>query len=219
MNRSLPFIIVGAVALILCGSGVMLYRAKRLPAPTAATDGEKTADLHMRGDAKAPVTLEEFGDFQCPPCGKVAAALHEIEKDYGSKLRVIFHQFPLAMHAHAREAAIASEAAHKQDRFWEMHDILYKEQDVWSKSLDVPFLINSYAAKIGLDVERFKKDLKDPAVAARVDADQQIGLSRGVLSTPTIFINKTPLPPTSLNPPAIRAAIDEALKATPTPKP
>ena len=216
MNRSLPFIIVGAVALILGGSGIMLYRAKRLPAPTAV-EGENTAGLHVRGDAKAPVTLEEFGDFQCPPCGKVAAALHEIEKDYGSKLRVIFRQFPLEMHAHAREAALASEAAHKQNRFWEMHDILYAEQDVWSKSLDVPFLMNSYAAKIGLDVERFKNDLKDPAVAARVDADQQGGLSRGVLSTPTIFINKTPLPPTSLNPTAIRAAIDEALKATPKP--
>ena len=216
MNRSLPFLIVGAVALILCGSGIMLYRAKRLPAPTAA-EGENTAGLHIRGDARAPVTLEEFGDFQCPPCGKVAAALHEIEKDYGSKLRVIFHQFPLEMHAHAREAALASEAAHKQNKFWEMHDILYAEQDVWSKSLDVPFLFNSYAAKIGLDVERFKNDLKDPAIAARVDADQQGGLARGVLSTPTIFINKTPLPPTSLNAPAIRAAIDEALKATPKP--
>jgi protein-disulfide isomerase len=217
MNRSLPFIIVGAVALILCGSGIMLYRAKRLPAPTAASDGENTAGLHMRGEAKAPVTLEEFGDFECPPCGKVAAALLEIEKDYGSRLRVIFHQFPLAMHAHSREAAIASEAAHNQNRFWEMHDILYTEQGVWSKSLDVPFLFNSYAAKIGLDVERFKKDLKDPAVAARVDADQTVGLARGVLSTPTIFINKTPVPPTSLNPTAIRAAIDEALKATPKP--
>jgi protein-disulfide isomerase len=217
MKRALPFIIVGAVAFILCGSLIMLYRAKRLPVPTAAAGEENTPGLHVRGEARAPVTLEEFGDFQCPPCGRVAADLKEIEKDYGSRLRVIFHQFPLEMHAHAREAALVSEAADRQHRFWEMHDLLYQEQAVWSKATDVPALFKEYAGKIGLDIERFEKDLKDPALVTKVDADQQLGLSRGVGSTPTLFINKTVVPPTSLNAPAIRAAIDEALKEKPKP--
>jgi protein-disulfide isomerase len=217
MKRALPFIIVGTVAFILCGSLVMLYRAKRLPVPTAGTGGEDTAGLHVRGEAKAPVTLEEFGDFQCPPCGRVSADLKEIEKDYGARLRVIFHQFPLEMHAHAREAALVSEAADRQHRFWEMHDILYTEQAVWSKADNVPALFKEYAGKIGLDLERFEKDLKDPALVTKVDADQKLGLSRGVQSTPTLFINKTVVPATSLNAPAIRAAIDEALKEKPKP--
>ena len=212
MKRYLPFIIVGAVALILAGSLIMLYRAKRLSGPTAGTGPENTPGLHVRGEPTAPVTLEEFGDFECPPCGKVADALLQIEKDYGPKLRVIFHQFPLAMHAHADDAALASEAADLQHRFWEMHDQLYREQAVWSKSADVPSLFREYAQKIGLDVERFEKDMRSPEVRARVDSSQKLGLSRGVTSTPTLFINKTALPATSLNPPAIHAAIDEALK-------
>jgi protein-disulfide isomerase len=159
----------------------------------------------------------EFGDFQCPPCGRVAKDLKEIEKDYGSRLRVIFHQFPLDMHAHAREAAFASEAADRQHRFWEMHDMLYQEQETWSKAADVPALFREYAGKIGLDLERFEKDIKDPEVAAKVDADQKVGLARGVASTPTLFINKTLVPATSLNSTAVRQAIDEALKEKPKP--
>lgn len=212
MRRYLPFIIVGAVAVILAGSLFMLYRAKRLPVPTAGGGQEETAGLHVRGEASAPVTLEEFGDFECPPCGKIAEALLQIEKDYGPKLRVIFRQFPLEMHAHAREAAWASEAANNQHKFWEMHDLLYKEQAVWSKAADVPAVFKEYARKIGLDVERFEKDIASTEVRARVDADQKLGLSRGVTSTPTLFINNTVLPATSLNSPAIHAAIDEALK-------
>ena len=216
MKRYLPFLIVGAVALITFGSGLMLYRANVLAEPTAAKDSGASA-LHVRGNAKAPVTLEEFGDFECPPCALMSAALHEIEKDYGAKLRVIFRQFPLAMHPHAREAAIASEAAHLQGKFWEMHDLLYREQAAWSKAADVPAMFATYAATLGLNVERFKKDLQSPETNARVTADHEHGLSRGVHSTPTIFINNTVLPSTSTNPAAVRAAIDAALKEKPKP--
>lgn len=211
MKRYLPFVIVAAVALVAFGSGLTLYRAKRLPPPTAAKDSGASA-LHVRGDAKAPVTLEEFGDFQCPPCAMMSTSLQQLEKEYGAKLRVIFRHFPLASHAHAREAALASEAAHLQGRFWEMHDLLYREQAAWSKAPDVPLLFGAYAGKLGLDVERFKKDMQSPETNARVKADQEHGTSRGVTSTPTLFLNNTVLPATSLNPPALHTAIDEALK-------
>jgi protein-disulfide isomerase len=173
--------------------------------------------MHVKGDAKALVTLEEFGDFECPPCAKMSEALHQLENDYHGKLRIIFRHFPLAMHPHAREAGAASEAAHLQGKFWEMHDLLYKEQAVWSKAADVPALFNSYAVKLGLDLERFKKDMQNPETAARVTKDNEEGKSRGVTSTPTIFINNTALPPTSTNPPGVRAAIEAALKPKPTP--
>ena len=215
MRRSLPFLIVAAVALITFGTGWTLYRAKRPPAATGATNEASSSRVHVRGEANAPVTLEEFGDFECPPCSLMSGAIHELEKEYGSKLRVIFRQFPLPVHKHARPAALASEAAHLQGRFWEMHDLLYKEQAVWSKADDVPALFNSYAGTLGLDLERFKKDMQSPEVAARVTADHEEGTSRLVTGTPTIFINNTVVPPASLNPAGLHAAIDAALKEPP----
>lgn len=211
MKRYLPFLIVVAVALITVGTGLALYRSHQLPTPTAAKDSVDSG-LHIRGDGKALVTLEEFGDFECPPCAKMSEALHQLEKDYHGKLRIIFRHFPLAMHPHAREAAIAAEAAHAQGKFWEMHDLLYEKQAQWSKAADVPSLFHGFAGQLGLDVERFKKDLANPELAARVTADAELGKSRSVTSTPTIFVNNTALPPTSTNPPGVRAAIEAALK-------
>jgi protein-disulfide isomerase len=214
MKRYLPFLIVLAVALITVGTGLALYRSHQLPTPTAAKDSADSG-LHVRGDGKALVTLEEFGDFECPPCAKMSEALHQLEKDYHGKLRIIFRHFPLAMHPHAREAAIAAEAAHAQGKFWEMHDLLYEKQAQWSKDVNVSSLFHSFAGELGLDVERFKKDMASPELAARVTADQELGKSRSVTSTPTIFINNTALPPTSTNPPGVRAAIEAAIKEKP----
>jgi protein-disulfide isomerase len=161
------------------------------------------------------VTIEEFGDFQCPPCAGMAALLKKEEEEYGERLRVIFHHFPLVNHAHAREAAHAAEAADLQGKFWEMHDLLYKEQTVWSKAELVPPLLEGYAKSIGLDAERFEKDMKDPKVIERVDADQKLGTSRGVTSTPTLFINEVVLPADQINPIGVKKAIETALNGKP----
>jgi len=141
----------------------------------------------------------------------MSGVLHKLGEEYGARLRLIFHHFPLAVHAHAREAAIAAEAAHEQGKFWEMHDVLYKEQALWSKAPDVPALFTGYASSIGLDVERFKKDLLNPGIAARVDADQKLGASRGVTSTPTLFVNNTNLPAAEINPTGVHKAVEAAL--------
>lgn len=210
MRRFLPFIIVTVVALLTFGGAFMLYRAKRAALPTASNDSG-AAGIHVRGPKTAAVTLEEFGDFECPPCAVMAGVIKTAEEKYGTKLQVIFHHFPLAMHAHAREAALAAEAAHAQKRFWEMHDLLYKEQAVWSKSPDVPLLINSYAGSLGLELDRFKKDMQAPETNSRIAADQQLGISRGVKSTPTIFINNVALPPDQLNQAGLNKAIEIAL--------
>jgi protein-disulfide isomerase len=99
-----------------------------------------------------------------------------------------------------------------------MHDLLYKEQALWAKAPEVDPLFEGYARAIGLDVERFKKDLAKPEVAARVDADQKLGTSRGVTSTPTLFLNKVALKPDALNPPALHKAIETALEEKDKPK-
>ncbi len=194
----------------------MLYRSKLLQAtaiPKAMVAAkERTEEVHVRGPANAAVTLEEFGDFQCPPCGAMEGPLQQIERDYASSLRVIFRNFPFTIHEHAHEAAYAAEAAGLQGRFWEMHDLLYREQSVWAKSSDVQSLFDAYAGMIGLNLERFKKDVSGEQVKAKVEGDRKRGEALGVRNTPTIFINDESVPPTSLNPTALRAAVDAAVK-------
>jgi NhaA family Na+:H+ antiporter len=214
MKRYLPYVIVAVVALATFGTGFALYRAKLAALPAEAKGGPASG-VHVRGKAGAPVTIEEFGDFQCPPCSTMSTVLAKLEEEYGVRLRVIFHHFPLAIHAHAREAALTAEAAGRQGRFWEMHDLLYKEQTAWSKAPDVPSLFQSYAGTIKLDLDRFKKDLADPEVAVRVDADQKLGASRGVTSTPTLFVNDVLVPVTDLNPAGLHKVIEAGLKEKP----
>jgi protein-disulfide isomerase len=211
VKRYLPFIIVGAVAIITVTSGALLYRAKRPPAlyiPKGRETSGLDASIHVRGNPKAPVTLEEFGDFQCPPCGLLAPAIVQIERDYGQGLRMIFHHLPLTVHAHAREAAWAAEAAGLQNRFWEMHDLLYREQSVWSSASDAPALFASYAGTLGLSVDRFKKDMASEEVKSRVSADEKRAQALGVINTPTVLVNNRAVQPMSFS--GLLAAIKEA---------
>lgn len=216
MKRYLPFLIVAAVALITLGSGFAFYRAKQRAAPKTPTSAPASGN-HVRGSKSAMVTIEEFGDFQCPPCSIMATVLKKLEEEYGSKLRLVFHHFPLVNHIHAREAAVAAEAADMQGKFWEMHDLLYLEQAAWTKAEKVTPLFESYAKTIGADPERFERDMRDPKLAERVQADQKLGSSRGVESTPTLFLNGVALPADQLNPPALHKAIETALNEKPKP--
>ena len=215
MKRYLPFVIVFGVALVTLGSGTMLYRAKRpqvknIPdSPSVAT--QKDASAHVRGTPDAPVTLEEFGDFQGPPCGQFAGVAEELLKEYDSRLRVVFRNFPLPSHEHAREAALAAEAAGFQGKFWEMHDTLYKEQTSWSKAPNTRELFESYAGTLGLNMEQFKKDMDSDKARERVDSDHALGDSLGIKVTPTLFINKRAMEPQEKNPEGVRGAINAAL--------
>lgn len=159
--------------------------------------------------------MEEFGDFQCPPCGTISSHLDELERDYRPRLRLVFRNFPLPLHSHATEAAHAAEAAGLQGRFWEMHDLIYREQATWSKVPDVTGLFNAYAGVIGLNVEQFKKDMQSQAVKETVERDHREGTQRGVTNTPTIFINDVAVAPQALNNEGLRAAIESALKEGP----
>src|SRR6266487_1379019 len=203
MKRYLPFVIVSAIALITIVAGAMLYHAKNLPLLTVSKNrlaGTNDAEpVHIRGKPDAPVTLEEYGDFECPPCGRLSEPINKLEQDYRSRLRIIFHHFPFGTHPHARAAALASEAAGLQGRFWEMHDLLYREQGTWSKAADAQPLFNAYAGILGLKIDRFKRDMESDEVRRRVDADQKDGAAVGVTVTPTVFINNRAVPPTSLN--------------------
>jgi protein-disulfide isomerase len=170
---------------------------------------------HVRGNPEAPVTLEEFADFQCPPCGQFAPFAEELLREYDSRLRVVFRNFPLPVHEHAREAALAAEAAGFQGKFWEMHDTLYREQSAWSKAPNARELFESYAGTLGLNMDQFKKDMDSDKARERVDSDHALGDSLGIKLTPTLFINNRAVEPQEKSPEGVRAAISAALNEKP----
>ncbi len=217
MKRYLPFILIVLVAAITGGAGTMLLRAKqRMPSDRGGiqtlSGNVQIKPSHVLGPDNAPVTIEEFGDFQCPACAETSSAIRVLAKDYGGRLRVVFWHFPLALHRHGREAALAAEAASLQGRFWQMHDALYGNQSSWSRSPEVGPVFNDYAMKAGLNVVRFKKDMNSPEVATRVDQERDYGASRGVRNTPTLFIKDQEFPP-PFTPDRLRERIDAALEA------
>ena len=219
MKRLLPFIIVIAVALGAIGSGIYLYRTKKGANPSlqiAKTESASSGEVvHSVGPENAPVTLEEFGDFQCPPCGKLAEPLNEIQKKYN--LRLIFRNFPLPNHSHAKEAACAAEAAGRQGKYWPMHDLLYREQAVWSNTTDARALFQAYAGMLQLDLNRFKTDIDSPEVRQKVENDQGRGAAIGVRTTPTLFLNNEAVPTDQLDPAKLSTFVENAMqKAKPS---
>ena len=142
-------------------------------------------DDHAAGPANAPVTLVEYGDFECPYCGQAYPIVKALQERLGTRLRFVFRNFPLSeSHPHAEHAAEAAEAAGAQGQFWEMHDALYEHQ----RALRDPALIG-YATDLGLDAARVARELGTGAWTARVRADFLSGVRSGVNGTPTFFIN------------------------------
>ncbi len=140
---------------------------------------------HVRGPVNAPVTLVEYGDFECPYCGQAEPIVRELVQTFGNDLRFVFRHLPLAdVHEHAEIAAEAAEAAGEQGKFWEMHDILMDNQ----AGLIYPDLMR-YAADLGLDVERFGEDLRSRRHAARIHRDVDSADASGAAGTPTMFVN------------------------------
>jgi protein-disulfide isomerase len=217
MKRYLPFIIVAVVAIATLVSGAILYRATMphritIPEDKSISGKGDAESMHIRGNANAQITLEEFGDFQCPPCGSISGFLDELVKEYDPRLRIVFRHYPLENHQYARDAALAAEAAGLQGRFWEMHDVLYREQATWSKADNPRELFDSYAGMIGLNLDEFKKDMEGEKARARVDSDRERANSLGVQVTPTVFINDHQWNPNDKSPDGLRAAIEAALK-------
>ena len=140
---------------------------------------------HSQGPADAPLTLVEYGDYQCPFCGAAYPVVKSVQKSLGKKLRFVFRNFPLTQaHPYARVAAEAAEAAALQGKFWEMHDQLYEQQTFLE-----PDIIPLWAEKIGLDLKKFGNDIKLGGIIQRIKEDRQSGIRSGVNGTPTFFIN------------------------------
>lgn len=168
-------------------------------------------DDPVRGDANAPVTIIEFTDFQCSACANMQPLLEEVLKSYGNKVKLIVRDFPLPMHANARKAAEAANAANAQGKFFEYTSLLFKRQN----ALDVPSL-KKYATELGLNRARFDAALDGGAFAAEVKHDIDDGQLYGIDSTPAIFVNGVAVTEMSIE--ALRAAIDRGLANAGPPK-
>ena len=143
------------------------------------------ADDHVSGVPSAPVTLVEYGDFECPSCGMAYPIVKSTQRTLGSGLRLVFRNFPLSeMHPHAEHAAEVAEAAAAQGKYWEMHDTLFEHQDALGDRALV-----AYAGALGLDAERVRAELMAGSYAQRVRRDFLGGVRSGVNGTPTFFVN------------------------------
>jgi protein-disulfide isomerase len=144
-----------------------------------------SADDYAQGPTTAAVTLVEYGDFECPYCGQAYPIVKAVQGQFGNQLRFVWRNFPLTqVHPHAEGAAEAAEAAGAQGAFWPMHDLLFEHQDALGERFYV-----QCATALGLDVDRFRRDLADHAYAGRVREDFMTGVRSGVNGTPTFFIN------------------------------
>ena len=140
---------------------------------------------HMRGPEGAPYTLVVYGDYQCPDCGLLFATLQSVQQEFGTRLRLVYRHYPLSgIHKHAQMAAEAAEAAGAQGRFWEMHDLLFENQDALGRKH-----LLRYAEQLALDLDRFRRELQQESHLERVRQDFIAGVQNGVNGTPGLFLN------------------------------
>jgi protein-disulfide isomerase len=149
-----------------------------------------TPKARQLGEVSAKVVLVEYSDFQCPMCAQVQPALHEFLTLYKGKVRLAYKYFPLTrIHQNAIPAAHAAECAGAQDKFWPYQDALFQTQREWAPLADATTNYLAIAAKVQLDIDKFKACQADPAINRIVEADRQEGESRQIAATPTLFVN------------------------------
>jgi protein-disulfide isomerase len=216
MKKYLPFVIILIVLGAALGIAAKLWKSgtsaggtttapfsgngSTAAGPAGQIAGSNTAPVNNADSSagltkpnvkvSSPVVLEEYGDYQCPPCGQLYPELKEIEKEYGNQVQIVFHHFPLMkIHKNALMAAHAAEAARNQHKFWEMHDLLYRNQKDWSELADPRPVLESYAKQLGLNLETFDHDLESNLIDQKISADIQRGTAQGVTGTPTVFLD------------------------------
>lgn len=140
---------------------------------------------HITGNPNAPVTLLEFGDYECPDCGRAYPIVREVRRRLGDQLRFVFRNFPLTqIHPYAFEAAETAESAGAQGKFWQMHDFLFEHQQEQAYAHPV-----QDAQAVGLNLSKFEQDMDNNVFAQKVEQDMRSGMESGVQGTPTFFIN------------------------------
>lgn len=185
---------IGIVTLALIAAGVVfLSRTPTQNIEAPLDDSQKAklvlADSHQTAKDSGRLEIVEFSDFQCPACGLVYPHVNRIKEEYKEKINFVYRHFPLSQHKNAENAAIASEAASQQNKFWEMHDKLFETQEDWSELGNPKDFFVKLAGEIELDVDKFTQDYDQKINLDKIRADLSDGASLGVNSTPTFFVN------------------------------
>lgn len=189
-------IVLGITAVVLVVLGFGIYQVMQSPPGQKTLSQQVGASDHILGDpTTAKVALVEYGDFQCPACGYYYPIVKKLTHDYGSKMILVFRNFPLSQHPNAIPAAEAAEAASKKGKYWEMFDMIYSHQQDWQDSTTAAAIFQGYAQQLGLNPDQFKKDAASGDVTTKIQNDQATGLSSNVDSTPSFFLNGTYIQP------------------------
>jgi len=205
-------LLAGTAAGLWLSGNKIIFSASGEPIRNLSQAADGAEPAHLKGTSSAVVTIEEFGDFQCPPCSRMHAEMKKLEEEYGSRIQIIYRHYPLSAHGQALEAAQAAEAAALQGKFWEMHDFLFERQEEWSDKSNSRELFTDYARSLRLDVEKFSKDIDSSQVKERIESDKKRADSINVSGTPTLFINGREVSSEAMNPASIRDMINAALK-------
>lgn len=206
MNKQFFGILLIVVALL---AGVFVLTKDEAASPS---NGNQTSN-HAQGAGDKGVTLIEYGDLQCPACKSYFPIIKQVKKTYGDDIKFVFRHFPLVqIHSHAFVAARAAEAAGLQGKFFQMHDLLYENQDSWSQLSDPTQAFEQYARQLKLDVDQFKQDTQSEQVSATINADLAEAKATGATSTPTFVINGERIEQNPQDIKGFKSLIDQAIE-------
>ena len=182
------------IAVVVIGSifGIVKLASKSQTAGSdnlAITVSAINDNENIKGEKEAAATLIEYSDFQCPACGSYYPIVKKVTEDLSAKVRFAYRHFPLPQHKNAKLAATVAEAAGRQGKFWEMHDLIFQNQSDWSEDKNAAVLFAKYAQDIGLDLARFQTDIASDDIKAKIENDYKSGVKAGVNSTPSFFLN------------------------------
>lgn len=177
-------------AVLLIGAGLFINKKE----PQISNEHKKILEInpndYIKGNKKALITLVEYLDFECEACGFYYPYVKQLTKEFNNDVRFVSRYFPLPGHKNGLPAALAVEAASKQDKYWEMYDIIFENQKNWGeRAVADPTIFEEYAKKIGLNMTKFKKDVDSKTVKDRVERDRLSGEQLGVDATPTFYLN------------------------------
>jgi protein-disulfide isomerase len=196
MSKLKPALLI-LVAIVVAGGVAVFMSRESAETETAAPGTPAPGGGRFKGPADAPVTLTEFGDYQCPACRSYHPIIDELMRRYPTQLKLQFHHFPLVqIHANAMLAAQAAEAAGDQGKFWEMHDQLFLQQHVWASSTNARAFFVSLAGQLGLNASQFSQSLDSTQTRDRILADVAKGRDANIPGTPTFFMNGQLVPGT-----------------------
>ncbi len=229
-SSATPFLIIGIIAIVTIGGIWMISQSGNSSAddnqnktatgntPNRQTNAYANAPAgaspeKFKGSQSASVVVEEFADFQCGACAAKHSVFNETVSNYGNKIKFVFRNYPLiGTHPKAYDAAVALEAAGLQNKFWEMQNLLFANQQTWSSDPNHRSVFKGYAKTIGIDEEKFTNDSLGIVAKNRVDADMKRGNALSLRSTPTVFVNGKSVPFEQMTIDGLKRVIDAELK-------